>query len=202
MIEADYHKFGQSLWRKITDKPFGSLTKRELELLILQSALDSKLIKDNPADIAIKCRLTLTKTHGYLTDLALRTEPLEEKEAIERLSQLLNRAEVISGDSMLQIAVHDTQLILWIERNLAEGGLLQGESIRRDIIKISPRALASLFTIYTKLPSPQEALDQLKSYSGESWYEEFQDSVKQGKSLSQIVGEAASIAKKLLPLLP
>ncbi len=197
----DYHKFGQAFWKKITKKPFGSLTKREIELLILQAAIGSKLIKDNPADIAKKCRLTLTKAHSYLTDLALRTEPLEDKEAVDRLTLLLTKAEVIGSGSMLQMSVHDTQLILWLERNLAEGNLLQGESIRRDIIKISPKALAYLFSKNGHLPPPQEALQQLKAYSDESWYKEFQESTKQGLSWMQILDGAAGFTQRVLPLI-
>jgi len=36
--------FGNSVWLKLTARPFGSSTKRELELTILGAAVDSGLL--------------------------------------------------------------------------------------------------------------------------------------------------------------
>ncbi len=202
MSQNDFYKFGQSIWGTITNRPFGSMTKRELELTLLQAAIDAKLIEPRPSKLAGKCRLTMAKAHGYLTDLALRTEPLEYKEALERLSRYLRNAEIISDDKLLVMSVQDTHLILWIERNLAEEKLMQGETIRRDIIKLSPKAISHLYSAGGHLPTPEEALNVLSKFNKEHWYKEFRKSVKPGLSWKQVLESSAYLTRTILSFFP
>jgi len=44
--------FGKSIWHSIRIVSLGSLSKRDLELLIMKSALDADLIENHPAFIA------------------------------------------------------------------------------------------------------------------------------------------------------
>ena len=44
--------FGKSIWDSIRLVPLGSLSKRELELLIMKSAIDADLIENHPEFIA------------------------------------------------------------------------------------------------------------------------------------------------------
>jgi len=192
--------FGQTIWDAILTQPLGSMTKRELELTILQSAVSSKLVSPHAAEVAKHFRLTLSKAHGYLTDLALRADPLDDKEAFIKLSSYLKNAEIISGDRLLTLSIQDTGL--WIERNLAEENLLQGESLRRDVLKLTPRALARLYSVGGHLPSPVEALEFLSDFKKEHWYKEFQKSIKPGFSWEQILETSAYLAKVILPFFP
>ena len=45
-MKNKYEKFGNILWQSLTSVPFGSISKRELEILLLQSAISSNLIHD------------------------------------------------------------------------------------------------------------------------------------------------------------
>jgi hypothetical protein len=67
-----YAQFGQKLLEVLQSAPFGSLTKRELELGLLQVGIETGLLSKEPATLAATLQLTLTKTNSYLTDLALR----------------------------------------------------------------------------------------------------------------------------------
>ena len=67
-MKNKYEKFGNILWQSLTSVPFGSISKRELEILLLQSAISSNLIHDYPVNISSILKLTLSKTNGYLTD--------------------------------------------------------------------------------------------------------------------------------------
>ena len=59
-------KFGEGVWDSFQKTNFGSLPKREMELLILRAAIDAGLLEDSPSRLASGLRIILTKAHGYL----------------------------------------------------------------------------------------------------------------------------------------
>ncbi len=185
-------------------QPLGSLSKRELELLLLRLSMQHELLPSTPAQLARKCNITITKAHAYLTDVALRQEPLANHAALARLAALITVSEVSADGKMLQMSVQDAALRLWLESSLAENGLLQGESLRRDVIKLSPKALAFLLTTDSTLPTPKQALKKLQIYSNTEWYPHMAQLANQGYAWDKVLdglASAASIAKDVIPLL-
>ena len=150
-------------------QPLGSLSKRELELLLLRLSIQHGLLPSTPAQLARRCNVTMSKAHSYLTDVALRQDPLQNHESLGRLAALVKCSEITADGKMLQMSVQDAALRLWLESTLADSGLLQGESLRRDIIKLSPKALAFLLTTDTTIPTPKQALKILQIYSESEW---------------------------------
>lgn len=142
-------------------QPLGSLNKRELELLFLGVLIEDGHLPSQAAPLARKARITLTKAHAYLTDLALRQPVMSDEVALNQLLGLLKMAEVVQDGAALQFTVQDAALRLWIENGLAQAHLLQGESLRRDVIKLSGRALAALLSGHPRLPMPALAVRQL-----------------------------------------
>jgi hypothetical protein len=55
----------------VTAQPLGSLTKRELELIILRAAVDSGLLEARAEKLAETCNIPMTRAHGYLTEQRL-----------------------------------------------------------------------------------------------------------------------------------
>ena len=111
-------------------QPLGSMSKRELELMLLNAFIEGKYLSENAAALARSSRITLCKSHGYLTDLALRNDTISDEDAVCRLVKLLNDAEVISEGTALLFTVQDASLRLWVENSLAQLNLLQGETLR------------------------------------------------------------------------
>lgn len=66
----------------ILAQPFGSLSKRELELLLLKVLIHHGALPSEVPLLAAKTRITLTKVHSYLTDLVLRENMLDDNLAI------------------------------------------------------------------------------------------------------------------------
>ena len=124
----------KSLKDRVTERPFGTLTKRELELLLLDFLISSAELPKDPAGLSRVIRCTLSKSHAYLTDLALRKDPLNDVNAVNHLIAVLKAAEVSKDGQFIEFSVQDASLRLWIEQSLALEGLLQGQPFRRDLI--------------------------------------------------------------------
>ncbi len=166
-----YAQFGEHIWSALLDHPLGSLTKRELELILVRGAIDSGLIEPVPARLAQAFRLGLAKSHGYLTDLALRLPALKDVEGVNLLAMALGQAEVTPDGNHLAIPVNDARLRIWLERNLSTHHLQQGESLRRELIKLTPAALYKILDSAQGLGKPYLAINALSKRFGKApWF--------------------------------
>lgn len=150
----------------------GSLSKRELELKLLQAAIEAGLAAPNGVEFAAKFRLTLARANSYLTDLALRKPPLNDLEGVTALMSLLPVCEVVAFDRHLSIPIDDAALRLWLERKLASDHLNPGETVRRDLVKLTPQGLLRLLDESVGIGSPSTALAHLDTKLPEAkWIE-------------------------------
>jgi hypothetical protein len=171
--------FGKNIWDSIMLVPLGSLSKRELELLIMKSAIDAELIENHPAFIAEQFKLSLTKSNGYLTDISLRNPILEDKVAVIEILKLIPINEILTDDSHFSIPVNNARLRIWLERKMVLIGLNPGESLRKDLIKITPAGLCRILDKSEGIISPKEAIDQLSNdFGDEEWFKEAQKNWK------------------------
>ena len=154
--------FGQTLWQELVSRPFGTPNKRELEVMILQAAADARLIDETkPAATATLLSLSLARTHSYLSDLAQRRPALQDKDALILLGQQLARVEVLPTDKHLSIPLQRADLRIWLERRLAADGLHPGETLRRDVVKLTPVSLLRLLDNTNTARKPAVVLKKL-----------------------------------------
>ena len=111
--------------------------------------------------MSAKLRLSLTKTHGYLADLSQRRPPLQDLDALGLLADVLSHVEVLPNDKHLSIPLQRADLRIWQERKLAADGLHPGESLRRDLAKLTPLSLLCLLDSTAKVQKPAAALKRL-----------------------------------------
>ena len=52
MTKITYAKFGEAVWKKLCAQPLGTLTKRELELTLLRSDIEYKLLEPRAEKLA------------------------------------------------------------------------------------------------------------------------------------------------------
>ena len=169
-MKDKYEKFGNILWQSLTSVPFGSISKRELEILLLQSAISSNLIHDHPVNISSILKLTLSKTNGYLTDISLRNPILNDKVAVVEILTLLPINEILTEDSHFSIPINNASLRIWLERKIVLTGLNPGESFRKDLIKITPAGLCRILDNSEGILSPKEAIYLLaEKFINEIW---------------------------------
>lgn len=195
--------FGQSVWRILQITPLGSLTKRELELSLLGAAIQSGLIDPRPEIVAAQFRVSLARAHSYLTDLALRQEPLADRDAIKQLVQLLEKAEVVDNAAYFSVPLHDAALRIWLERKMVTLELNSGDTLRKDHVKLTAAGLARLIASTEGLLTPLEALEKLpKNLKRAEWVVVAQKSWKKGMSWVDamgVLGNTATIAQAILP---
>ena len=186
-------------------RPLNCRTKRELELLLIRAAIDAGLVVASPARIAQSFSLGLAKAHGYLTDIALRSPALNDVEALKRLGSELCQAEVTSDSNHLTIPLNDAALRIWLERKMSHLDLNAGESIRRDLVKLTPSGLAKILGASDGILTPFKALHRLpEGVKQTTWAKEaikkWDSSMKWPDALSAL-GNTATVAQAAIPLL-
>ncbi len=204
-MSGDFARFGRDVWQKITALPLGSLTKREVELMLLRAAIESGLLESRPEVLAATCNIPLAKAHGYLTDLALRQAPLTDSDAIKRLTALLKDSEVVRGESHLSVPINDAALRIWLERKMAILRLNAGDTLRRDHVKLTPLGLAKLLGASEGVLSPYDALNNLpKELQVAEWAKAAKKSWKKDTTWPEaleMLGNTVTIVQAAIPVL-
>jgi hypothetical protein len=204
MSEA-HAQFGADCFKLLQSVPFGSLNKRELELGLLRAGIDAGLVSEESAALASSLGLSLTKANAYLTDLALRQPPLADVDAVNVLIETLQTCEVVTSEKHLSIPLHAAALRIWLERKLAVERLHPGESLRRDVVKLTPLGLLRLLDHSEGIPTPAQALDVLDGVLGApTWLEDAKSTWTPKTSWRDTLstfGSATSIAQGLPALL-
>ena len=180
----------------------GSLTKRELELRLLRSVVDSGVIDPHPSSVAESCKIPISRAHAYLTDLALRKPPMSDLDAVKALAQALKGSEVLREDSHLSIPLNDAALRIWIERKMALLRLNAGDALRRDQVRLTPAALARVIGVSEGILEPYDALKNLPiGLADADWVRIAKRSWKKGMGWPeaiQILGTSAEISQIVL----
>jgi len=173
----------------------------------MKSAIDASLIENHPAFIAEQFKLSLTKANGYLTDISLRNPKLEDKVAVIEILKLIPINEILTDNSHFSIPVNNASLRIWLERKMVLIGLNPGESLRKDLIKITPVGLCQILDKSEGIISPEEAIDQLSNdFGDEEWFKEAQKiwkpetNWKDALSTSENVISIANFFSTILPL--
>ncbi len=73
------------------------------------------------------------------------------------LAVVLTRVEVLPNDKHLSIPLQRADLRIWLERKRAADGLHPGESLRRDLAKLTPLSLLRLLDSTAKVQKPAAA---------------------------------------------
>lgn len=186
-------RFGQFVWDVLSKHPIGSLSKRELELALLDAAIKSALIEETPWAVARQFSVTISKAHGYLTDLALRSRVLEDFEGLAKLGNAILSSEVSPDGRYLAIPIHNAGLRIWLERKLSMQQLQQGESLRRELVKLTPNALLQIMDSSANgMLQPFDAIKKLsENYGNETWYKASKQHWKKDAPWAKILGDIA-----------
>lgn len=198
-------QFGADCFKLLQSVPFGSLNKRELELGLLRAGIDAGLLPEEPAALAACLGLSLTKANTYLTDFALRQPPLADVDAVKVPIETLKTCEVVANEKHLSIPLQAATIRIWLERKLAAERLHPGESLRRDVVKLTPLGLLRLLDDSEGIPTPAQALDILDGVLGTpAWLDDAKSTWTPKTSWRDTLstfGSATSIAQGLPALL-
>jgi hypothetical protein len=204
-VKAQEALFGEQVWSKLIARPLGSMTKRELELILLQSAVDCGLLKARAESVAETCNIPITRAHGYLTDLALRQPAVTDLDGIKELVELLRDSEIVLKESHFSIPLHDAALRIWLERKMTRLRLNSGDTLRRDHVKLTPAGLAKIIDSAEGIVSPFEALKCLPpELQDADWVKTAKKSWKKSmgwKEALGLLGSSTTIVQAVLPMI-
>ena len=200
----NFEEYGKKVWEAIQSHPFGSITKRELELILLHAALDSDFVDSEPANLASVFCISLTRSHAYLNDLALRKPQLSDRDGVIKLIEILSECEVINDQSYLSVPLRDAVLRIWLEQKVSQLNLNLGDVVRRDLVKLTPSGLAKIIGSSEGLITPYQALKAIPNELKDVlWVKEakknWDKSVKWPEAIN-LIGTTVSTANSLLPL--
>ena len=197
--------FGGQVWAKLRAQPLGSLTKRELELVLIGAAADSGLIAPKAEDVAEIFNIPITRSHGYLTDLALRKPAISDFEGVKELVALLKDSEVIPDQNHISIPLHNAALRIWLERKMTRLRLNSGDTLRRDNVKLTPSGLAKIIGAAEGLLTPFDALKLLPpEVKDADWVKAANKLWKKGmgwKDALSVLGNTVSIGQVVIPVI-
>ena len=202
-MNDNYMQFGHQTWSKFTAQPLGSLTKRELEIILLQAAIGSSLLAPTAESLAISCKIPITRAHGYLTDLALRKPALTDVVAVKSLVGLLKISEIVQEAAYFSIPLQDAAMRIWLERKMALLHLNSGETIRRDQVKLTPAGLVQIIGRSDGIDTPFDAIKKLPPELDDTqWVKTARKTWKKGMAWPDamvLLGNTATIAQTVLP---
>jgi hypothetical protein len=139
--------------------------------MILDCAIKTSVLDSEPHIVARTFHISMSKANTYLNDIALRGPEISNEEALIKLNDLLKSIEITNEANYLVIPINDARLRIWLEREMSALKLNAGETIRRDLIRISPYSLLKLLKETEKILPPLESLKLLKEEFGEDqWY--------------------------------
>lgn len=163
-------QFDAHVLTTLSDRPFGSLTRRELGLIMVRAAMDSSFVRAVPVQITKASQFGLTKSKGYLTGLALRPPTQNDDNGASLLEVTHGQTEVRREDNHLVVLLNDARLRTWLERKLSAYQLQQGESLCRKLMKLTPTALCKVIDSAQGLGKPYLVLKALsKRFGKELW---------------------------------
>ena len=199
-----FEEFGRNFWTWASRQPLYSMTKKDWELAVINEAIRVGIVQDNPADIARTFRVSVSRAKSYLSELALRQEPISDREALSAFGRHLRESEVRFDDStgLFVIQLNDLRLVHWAERKLSQLQLQAGESLRTDTLKITPLGLAKLLDSVGDSVSPAKALEELHgSFAETPWFVEAKKHVtpaRNWKETISLMGDSTAIARELI----
>jgi hypothetical protein len=124
---------------------------------------------------------------------------------VSRLIAKLKQCEIVKDESYLSLPLSDAALHIWLERKVSALNLNAGETLRRDLVKLTPGGLARLLGASEGLKTPYEALSLLPSkLKDEAWVKEAKKSWNKSTNwpdAMSVLGNTASVAQAVIPTL-
>lgn len=184
---------------------FGSLSKRETDLLVLRSYLEATMdapitgaiAKADPYQIGRELNIRASRIRTMLDDLRYRYPPSED-DLRSQLSEALKSGEIIPDKNTLKIQIDDLLLRDYVRKTVRDRFGLVDTSFDRTIISLTPEKFLTLAIASQDEASQAELEKKLKAIKLKSEL----GAPKEGRVLWLIkkVGEGAAneVGKKLL----
>jgi hypothetical protein len=145
-----YSAFGETFLSEYLSKGFGSMSKREIELLVLRSILESKseeridriLLDVDEAELSKELRIRTTRVHSMITDLRYRHRPTDDTlRNLLKASLVLGEYNQQSGMVRVQI---DNELLREYAKMVAKQYGIIDRGLDRTIIEMKSETFVAV----------------------------------------------------------
>jgi hypothetical protein len=149
---------------------FGSLSKREIDLLVFRAYLEAKMgapvqsviTKADPYQLGRDLNIRASRIRTMLDDLRYRYPPSED-ELRSQLSEALKNGEIIPDKNTLRIQIDDLLLRDYIRKTVRDHFGLVDTSFDRTIISLTPEKFLTLAIASQDKTSQAELEKRLKA---------------------------------------
>jgi hypothetical protein len=203
--ELNHAQFAKVFLKNYLVGGFGSLSKRETDLLVLRSYLEATMdapitgaiAKADPYQIGRELNIRASRIRTMLDDLRYRYPPSED-DLRSQLLEALKNGEIIPDKNTLKIQIDDLLLRDYVRKTVRDRFGLVDTSFDRTIISLTPEKFLTLAIASQDEASQAELEKKLKAIKLKSEL----GAPKEGRVLWLIkkVGEGAAneVGKKLL----
>lgn len=192
---------------KFFSLPLGSLTKTELEAVIIEALITCGTLSEDPAEFSAQCKVTPEKAWRYLRDYHLRSDQISDTEAKNEIVSIIRAMEPIRDGNYFSLHIKSPRLKIWIDRELMKLDLLQGESFRHSVLKITGLSLCKILYGNGLVKISKDDIKKLAQESSDkTWAENLNKVYKSnGISLSEFLStcsNSATVLQAMIPLVP
>jgi hypothetical protein len=162
----EFQKFAQVFLPNYLVGGLGSLSKRELDLLVLRAYLEAKMglpiqaaiTKADPYQLGRDLNIRASRIRTMLDDLRYRYPPLED-ELRSQLSEALRKGEIGPGKNSLRIQIDDMLLRDYVRKFVRDIFGIVDTSFDRTIISLTPENFLAL-AVWTQDPDTKKKIEE------------------------------------------
>jgi hypothetical protein len=166
----EFQKFAQVFLTNYLVGGLGTLSKREIDLLVLRAYLEAKMgppiqaaiTKADPYQLGRDLNIRASRIRTMLDDLRYRY-PLSEDELRSQLKEALKNAEIILDKNTLRIQIDDLLLRDYVRKIVRDRFGLVDTSFDRTIISLTPEKFLALAIASQDEASQAELEQRLKA---------------------------------------
>jgi len=166
----DHQKFAESIFGEIQKLPFGSLPKKELELVILHSLIISLEDKNkNPYekvnshffDLMIGLKLSQTQLRNKILDAQLRFDSCEEIDVENNILQSIIEGKCSIEDKYIVFSIFNPLLFELTKSYFERRNIIYDTSFGKTIFKINLKGFISFISQLRRITDIQKREVQL-----------------------------------------
>lgn len=142
---------------------FGSISKRDLDILLFIKLQKLKLISENPEiyELISELRVTRAKARSLLYESKLRQSTTKQLD--EELIEIITNPIFLKDNDKIGLEIGNPYLIDYIKDKLKKINHITDGSFSPELIKLTPEAFEALFESYVPNESKSEILKILIS---------------------------------------
>ncbi|MBO4875301.1 MAG: hypothetical protein J5542_08355 [Bacteroidales bacterium] len=149
--KSNEHDILEAIIERYTEPTFGSLTKKETDIMIFRALQDLGLIGNYPDvyDVMSKLKVTRAKARTLIAESSLRRSSDEDLK--QELTKLLESESILVADNKICLEIENPMLMDFLRAKLKENKYITDGSFSPEIVKLSVPAYLAICKDYANV---------------------------------------------------